>query len=87
MARTTGPRIDSFEFEAGRTLGGRYEVIDKLGSGWEGEVYRVREVRTGIQRAAKIFFPHRNERDRAARFYARKLHKLRDCHMVIHYHG
>ncbi|GJM45393.1 MAG: serine/threonine protein kinase [Gemmatimonadota bacterium] len=85
--RPKAPRVEAFEFEAGRTLGGKYEVIDKLGSGWEGEVYRVREVRTGIHRAAKIFFPHRNLRDKAAKFYARKLHKLRHCEMVIQYHS
>jgi tRNA A-37 threonylcarbamoyl transferase component Bud32 len=89
MARTSKdlPLIEGFGFEPGRTLGGKYEVIDKLGQGWEGEVYRIRENATGVVRAAKCFFPHRNERDKAARFYARKLHKLRHCPMVIQYHG
>ncbi len=81
------PRIDSFDFEPGRVLGAKYEVVEKLGEGWESEVYRIRETATGIVRAAKCFFPHRNERDRAARFYARKLHKLRQCPIVIQYHG
>jgi serine/threonine protein kinase len=46
----------------------------------------VRERTTGIDRAAKFFFPHRNPRDRTATFYARKLHKLRHCPIVIQYH-
>jgi hypothetical protein len=57
-----------------------------LGRGWEGEVYHVIESRTGIARAAKVFFPHRNQRDRAVRFYANKLERLRLCPMVIQYH-
>lgn len=39
-----------------------------------------------IERAAKFFYPHRNLRDRSARFYARKLHKLRHCPCIIQYH-
>jgi tRNA A-37 threonylcarbamoyl transferase component Bud32 len=70
----------------GRSLARKYEIVSRLGGGWEGEVYRIRERRTGIERAAKLFFPHRNLRNKAAKFYARKLHKLRDCPIVIHYH-
>jgi tRNA A-37 threonylcarbamoyl transferase component Bud32 len=80
------PDIDSFDLVPGRTLARKYEVVSRLGGGWEGEVYRIRERRTGIERAAKLFFPHRNLRNKAAKFYARKLHKLRDCPIVIHYH-
>jgi len=61
-------------------------VLDQLGRGWEGEVYLVRECATGIERAAKVWFPHRNIRNRAARFYAKKLHKLRHCPILIQYH-
>lgn len=67
-------------------LAGKYEIISKLGAGWEGEVFLVREHPTGIERAVKIFFPQRNPRDRVANYYARKLHKLRHCPMVIQYH-
>lgn len=86
MGRIRPPRIDSFELRAGRVLGGRYEVNELLGAGWEGEVYSVTEVRTGIPRAAKVFFPHRNVRDRALRAYAKKLNRLRDCPIIIQYH-
>jgi tRNA A-37 threonylcarbamoyl transferase component Bud32 len=78
--------IDTFALVPGRTLARKYEIVSRLGGGWEGEVYRIREKWTGIERAAKLFFPHRNVRNKAAKFYARKLHKLRDCPIVIHYH-
>jgi tRNA A-37 threonylcarbamoyl transferase component Bud32 len=78
--------IESFDLVPGRSLARKYEIVSRLGGGWEGEVYRIRERRTGIERAAKLFFPHRNLRNKAAKFYARKLHKLRDCPIVIHYH-
>ncbi len=79
-------QIDSFDLQPGRIIGGKYIVDVKLGGGWEGEVYKVVESRTGICRAAKLFFPHRNVRDRAVNFYARKLERLRRCPIVIRYH-
>jgi serine/threonine protein kinase len=78
-------RIDYFDLRRGRVLTGGYRVERKLGSGWEGEVYEVIEQRTGIRRAAKLFYPQRNPRDRAARFQAKKLERLRHCGMVIQY--
>lgn len=78
-------RLDTFDLYPGRKLAGRYEVIHRLGAGWEGEVYLVRELATGIERAAKFFFPQRNPREKAAKFYAKKLHKLRYCPIVIQY--
>jgi hypothetical protein len=86
MASPRPPRIDSFALQPGRILAGRYEVNELLGAGWEGEVYSVTEVRTGIPRAAKAFFPHRNVRDLALRTYAKKLNRLRDCPIIIQYH-
>lgn len=80
------PRVESFDFQPGRILARKYEVISRLGAGWEGEVYMVQERGTDIERAIKLFFPHRNPRDRTANTYARKLHKLRHCPMVIQYH-
>ncbi|HSF16520.1 MAG TPA: protein kinase [Vicinamibacteria bacterium] len=78
--------IDSFDLVPGRTLARKYEIVSRLGGGWEGEVYRIREKTTGIERAAKLFFPQRNPRNKTAKRYARKLHKLRDCPIVIQYH-
>ena len=79
-------KITRFKLPEGELLAGKYEVVARLGAGWEGEVYLVREKGTGIERTAKIFFPHRNPRDRALRFYARKLHKLRQCPILLQYH-
>jgi tRNA A-37 threonylcarbamoyl transferase component Bud32 len=78
-------RIDSFDLAPGRILAGKYMVDVKLGAGWEGEVYKVEETRTGIHRAAKLFYPQRNVRDRAVTFYAKKLERLRACPIVIQY--
>lgn len=79
-------RIESFDLPHGRVIGGKYVVESLLGSGWEGEVYKVVERRTGAPRAVKLFYPERNIGDRAVRFYARRLERLRDCPIVIKYH-
>lgn len=79
-------RDTSFAFEPGRILAGKYIVGEFLGGGWEGEVYHVTEAATGVERAAKFFFPPRNVKNRALTFYARKLDKLKDCSVVIPYH-
>ena len=83
---TNADDLTAFDFAPGRRLAGKYEILQQLGSGWEGEVYRVREMHTGIERAAKFFYPKRNPRNRTVRFYARKLHKLRDCSILIQYY-
>lgn len=76
----------SFDFPEGKKFAGKFEIMQLLGKGWEGEVYLIRETGTGIERTAKFFYPKRNLGDRAIHFYARKLHKLRDCPIVIQYH-
>ena len=70
----------------GRKIAGKYEVLSLLGAGWEGEVYKIREIRTGIERAAKLFFPQRNLGNKTAKIYAQKLHKLRQVPILIQYH-
>lgn len=80
-------KIESFDFYPGRVLAGKYEIISKLGQGWEGEVYLIRETITGIERTAKFFFPQRNLKEKASKYYAVKLHKLRHCPIVIQYHA
>ena len=86
MKNTPIKKIKSFNLSAGRKIAGKYEIISKLGSGWEGEVYKVIELRTGIERAAKFFFPHRNAGNKASKTYAIKLHNLRYCSLLIQYH-
>ncbi len=78
--------IDSFDFPVGRVLAGKYRIERLLGRGWEGEAYHVTEIKTDVQRAAKVFYPQRNRNDRALRAYARKLEKLSDCSALIRYH-
>ncbi len=81
-----GTSFESFDLTPGRIIGGKYVVEALLGAGWEGEVYKVTERRTGVSRAIKVFFPERNVGDRALRFYARRLERLRGCPIVIKYH-
>ncbi|NNM00187.1 MAG: serine/threonine protein kinase, partial [Gammaproteobacteria bacterium] len=78
-------RLNRFNLQPGDVLAGRYLVEARLGGGWEGEVYKIIESGTGIERAAKLFFPQRNPRNGTARRYAMKLHKLRHCSILIQY--
>jgi serine/threonine protein kinase len=87
MGKTTNNRrIKRFAFEPGTVVADKYEIVAQIGTGWESEVYLLRECSTGIERAAKFWYPHRNPGNRAVRFYARKLHKLRHCSILIQYH-
>ena len=79
--------VSTFDFQPGDILADKYEIINFLGGGYEGEVYRIRETETQIVRAAKIFFPIRNHKGKTAAIYAKKLHKLRSCPILIHYHN
>lgn len=81
MARRTG-----FDLQPGSVLAGKYRVEVILGGGWEGEVYRVVEIPTGIDRAAKLFYPARNPGNRTVKRYARQLDRLRASPVVIQYH-
>lgn len=78
--------IKPLNFPPGEIINGRYEILHLLGKGWEGEVYLVKELSTGIERAAKFFYPERNKGNKTSKHYARKLHKLRNCGIVIQYY-
>lgn len=80
------PEIVSFRLSPGTLIADKYKVVAKIGSGWEGEVYQIAELRTGIHRAAKLFYPQRNLRHSSSKYYAKQLHKLRHCTIVIQYH-
>ena len=76
-----------FGFPVGYTFAGKYEIISFLGSGAEGEVYLTREPETGIERAAKFFFPENKitGSDNTRRL-AKKLYRIRNCQEIIQYH-
>lgn len=75
-----------FDFPPGRTVAGKYIIDRLLGSGYEGEVYVITERNTGIRRAAKFYYPHRDPTGKAAITYARKLDALRHCPILMQYH-
>lgn len=79
--------LEKFNLTKGKTIGGRYIVDSQLGAGWEGEVYKVKEILTGIYRAVKIFYPERNKLFKVSTRYAKKLHKLSECPIIMNYHA
>ena len=80
-------QIKAFDFKSGHVLADKYVVVNQLGRGIEGEVYLIREKASGIERAAKFFFPRRNVRAKNTLFHAKKMHALRHCPIVIQYHA
>ena len=82
---TKRKRIESFNFKEGTVIQDKFIIGKKIGNGWESEVYRVKEKITGIERAAKFFYPHRNCGNKAAKFHATKLFKLKNCSILIQY--
>jgi tRNA A-37 threonylcarbamoyl transferase component Bud32 len=75
-----------YDLQPGVTLGRNYFVVGFLGAGWEGEVYKVEERRTGVLRAAKIFYEGRRLSRIQMQRYARKLQRLRRCPIITQYH-
>src|SRR5207302_7255426 len=80
------PKPRRFDSPAGKSVAAKYEIERPLGSGWEGEVYVIIERNTGIRRAAKFYYPHRDPMGKAAITYARKLDALRHCPILMQYH-
>lgn len=79
-------KIIKFDFEPNKIVCGKYIILDKLGAGYEGEVYKVKEITTGIVRTAKFFYFERNKHNKVAIRYAKLLHDLSECPLIIHYH-
>lgn len=76
---------DQLNFEIGTILSSKHVVMDRLGGGYEGEVYLVKEIGTGIERAAKFFYQKKGTSERWVRLYAKKLHKLGNCNSLVRY--
>jgi serine/threonine protein kinase len=79
--------ITEFKFPRGTIIADKYEICEKLGAGWEGAVYRVIEIASGVERTAKFFFPIRNPKNKVAAINAQKVHRLSYCPIIIRYHG
>lgn len=75
-----------YDLKEGQVLGRHYRVLEYLGAGWEGEVYKVEERKTGIIRAAKLFYRKKANGNSPHIHYAKKLYKLRSCPIIIQYH-
>ena len=75
-----------YDLKKDQVLGRYYRVLDYLGAGWEGEVYKVEERKTGIIRAAKLFYRRKANGASPHIHYAKKLYKLRACPIAIQYH-
>ena len=86
MIKKKQKQIETFGFKEGQILAGKYTILSHLGTGWEGEVYKIHELGTNIERTAKLFFPERNVRNRTSSINAKKMHQLRECPIVIKYH-
>ena len=75
-----------FNFPVGQQIAGKYSIIKKLGSGWEGEVYKAQEITSKIPVALKFFYPKRNKKNKVANQYAKRLHKLSESPVSINYY-
>lgn len=79
--------ITEFNLAKNRVIANRYLIVEKLGSGWEGEVYKVVETLTKRFRAIKLYYPKRNPKFKVSTRFAQKLDKLNDCPIVMDYHS
>lgn len=83
--KTKSQQIKEFGFQEDQILNKKYRISSKLGTGWEGEVYAIEEINTGIVRAAKFFYPARNNKNKTLIGYAKKLNNLNDTPIIIKY--
>jgi serine/threonine protein kinase len=74
-----------YDFAPGRILARKYEVLSHVTSTEDGELYRLCEKATGIERTAKFFYHDGSQKKHKATIYAKKLHKLRNCKILMHY--
>ncbi len=74
-----------FDFAPGRILARKYQVLSRLGARPSGELYRLSERATGIERTARFFAPSFDRENRLAHSCAQKLHRLRHCDILMRY--
>src|SRR5690606_28109211 len=74
-----------YDFAPGRILARKYEVLSHVTSTNDGELYRLCEKATGIERTAKFFYQDAAKKNQKATIYAQKMHKLRNCKILMHY--
>lgn len=73
-----------YDFAPGRILARKYEVLSHVTSTIDGELYRLSEKATGIERTGKFFYQEDSPKHHAT-IYAKKLHKLRNCKILMRY--
>ncbi len=78
--------MNGYNLPSGTVLADKYIVGNKLGSGYEGEVYSITESSTGVEFAAKLFYGNRGMNLRAAKAYVRKLYALQDNPFIAKYY-
>ncbi len=76
-----------FNLQPGKRINSNFLVVEKLGAGLEGEVYKVLEINTKCLRAIKLFYPKRNINFSVSIKNSQKLEKLQDSPIVLNYHG
>jgi len=78
-------RVKSFRLRRGRTIGD-YSIRERLGRGWEGEVYRVREKYSQSERVLKLFDYKAGYRFSRVSRFCRKYERLTGVNGVIRFH-
>jgi serine/threonine protein kinase len=79
-------KIKSFRLRRGTRING-YQIKERLGRGWEGEVYRVTEEYSNGQRVMKLFDPDEYRSNQMCR-YSKMLEDISDVSGVVRfYHG
>jgi serine/threonine protein kinase len=81
-----GGCMTAYNFHCGQILARKYEVTRQLSTTRVSEFYQLNERITGIERTAKFFSANLGPAAaQVARTYAMKLHKLRDCDILMPY--
>ena len=79
-------KVRSFELQPGTRIG-NYRVVENIGRGWEGEVYKVEEVPTEAIRALKLFRTDELESVRHLVHFAWYYEQVRCTgHFPVYYH-